>query len=555
MAKEYEKSNSQNLPASTAEFIKQVLRMMRYRRKVQQEVQAELVAHFEDELKDCATYEEREQKAQQLIAEFGDVKLLAVLLRRAKKRCRPLWWTIVARTFQTAGVLILCFILYVVWFLSGKPVITTDYIAELNSIVRPGADESLNAAPLYHKAAELYEKLPDDISKLLGTKYKQATAEQKLLLQKWLTDNEQALELVVAGSKKPYYWRKYSNKKEEFGMIGVLVPKLSEFRKLAYSLLWRAQVRAEQGRYEAAFDDMKSCYRLGQHLKGDKTTIEQLVGIAIEVISVQAIRDIISKYQINAATLAALQQDFEQMIADEDFTVSLKVERLFIYDEIQRCFTDDKIGKGHLYLPRFLMVSDWPADYENGKDFEYFISGLSYSAKFLFGHPNKEETLESANEFFDYCEQLSLKTAAQMHVESDAIDNKLEKFFSDNIFLETLAPAVRRVVEISNRLPTEVGATFTVIATLRYKQDKGRYPQDLNQLLTAGYLKQLPMDSFADKPLVYKKTDDNLILYSVGHNFTDNGGESGRDEKGRIKNWRPDGDTVFWPMPKSVEKQ
>ena len=73
---------------------------------------AELAAHFEDELKGCATDKEREQKARQLISEFGDAKLLAVLLRRAKKRCRPVWRTVVARTFQTIGVLILFFALY-----------------------------------------------------------------------------------------------------------------------------------------------------------------------------------------------------------------------------------------------------------------------------------------------------------------------------------------------------------------------------------------------------------------------------------------------------------
>ncbi|GAI50387.1 unnamed protein product, partial [marine sediment metagenome] len=125
-----------NLPACAVEFIKLVIRKMRYRKKVRQDVQAELSAHFEDELKDCATDEEKAQKAQQLIAGFGDVKLLAVLLRRAKKRCRPLWRTVVARTFQTVGVLIVCFVIYVVWFLTGKPVITTDYVAELNRIVR-----------------------------------------------------------------------------------------------------------------------------------------------------------------------------------------------------------------------------------------------------------------------------------------------------------------------------------------------------------------------------------------------------------------------------------
>ncbi|GAI85495.1 unnamed protein product, partial [marine sediment metagenome] len=94
-----ETQNLEHLPAGAVEFIKRVLKKMRYRREVRQDVQAELTAHFEDELKDCTTDEQKQQKAQQLITNFGDLKLLAILLRRAKKRCRPLWRTIVARTF------------------------------------------------------------------------------------------------------------------------------------------------------------------------------------------------------------------------------------------------------------------------------------------------------------------------------------------------------------------------------------------------------------------------------------------------------------------------
>lgn len=107
------KEKNNILPACAIEYIKLVVSKMRYRKKVRQDVQAELAAQFEDELKDCATDEEKEQKAEKLITEFGDVKLLAVLLRRAKKRCRPIWRKMVARTFQTVKVVILCLILAV----------------------------------------------------------------------------------------------------------------------------------------------------------------------------------------------------------------------------------------------------------------------------------------------------------------------------------------------------------------------------------------------------------------------------------------------------------
>jgi len=570
-----ETQNLEHLPAGAVEFIQRVLKKMRYRKKVRQDVQAELTAHFEDELKDCTTDEQKQQKAQQLITSFGDMKLLAVLLRRAKKRCRPLWRTIVARTFQAVGVLILCFIVYVVWFLSGKPVITTNYVAELNNMVRPVADESLNAAPLYIKAIELYEKRCDDVVELrsktqptpeemgllensllmlLGKKYEEVTPEQKKRIEKWLNDNNEIFELVIAGAKKPYHWQTYGGHGDTTEMMSILMPKLSGFRKLTFALLWRARRRAEQGRFKDAFDDMKSCYRLGQHIRGDKTLIEQLVGIAIEAMSVRTIREIVGEYEIDSAILADLQRDFEQIIDDENFAISYKAERLTMYDEIQRCFTSDRFGKGHLYLPRFRRISDLAGNYENEEDIGDFIVVLLYSAPYLFGHPNKEETLKSVNALYDYYEQLSLKTAVQRHTESGAIDDKFKELVNGNVFLGILIPAIGRVIEIGDRVPVEVRATLTMIAIFRYKNDTGQYPQNLNQLVADGYLKQLPIDSYSDKPLVYKKTEDNFILYSFGPDFKDDDGVSAKDSKGRARPWRDNGDTVFWPVPKPQVK-
>ena len=607
MAKEYEKKDFENLPASVAEFIKELLKKMRYRRKVRDDVRAELTAHFEDELKDCKTSEEKEQKAERLIADFGDLKLLAILLRRAKKRCRPLWRTVVARTFQAIGVLILCFVLYVAWFLTGKPVITTDYVAELNKIVRPPADDSLNAAPLYHKAVDLKKELSDDFllffaknhkaivdekfpqrievlarkidmffsdrgqkdfqeerqgiqdevskvfAELLRKKYDELTIEQKNISKRWIQEQEDALKLIVEGSQRQYYWRTYKSGAENpTEMIGVLMPHLSEFRWLAFALRLRAWSRAEQGRYKDAFDDMKSSYRFGRHLRGDKILIEQLVGIALEALAVQNIRDIVDGYEIDSTILADFQRDFEQIIAGEDFTVSLKAEKLCVYDEIQRCFTVGRFGGGHLYLSR---LSSLKNDFQSGVEeiaVETIFSPQKWpmAVKVLFAHPDKKQTREMAEDYYDFWRKVYHKTPGQIRAEGINVEKQSMEIIEGNVFLQIFAPSLARINEIAHRNETEVYATGTILALLRYEKDKGSYPNDLQQLITAGYLRQLPMDLFSDKQLVYRKTDDDFILYSVGPNFTDEGGEYSRDSKGRIKNWLDNGDTIFWPVPK-----
>jgi len=547
------------LPACAAEFIKLVINKMRYRKKIRQDVQAELAVHFEDELKECTTDGDKEQKAQQLIAEFGDVKLLAVLLRRAKKRCRPLWRTAVVRTLQTVVVLIVCFVIYIVWFLTGKPVITTDYVAELNRIVRPIADETQNAAPLYHKAAELYEKVPEDVSKLLGNKYREAVAEEKQLVEKWLNENKETLELVISGAQKPYYWRMYGNKRYPDVMMAILMPSLADFRNLARVLLWRAHLHAEQGRYEDAFGDIKCCYRFGQHLRGDKSLIEQLVGMAIEAFAAQTLRDILSEHRIDSPVLAELQQGFEKMIADEDCTVSFKFEKLSIYDEIQRCFTEDRFGGGHLYLSRISALGDVTSD-----DLQEIVVETIFSpgqwpraARVLFFHPDKQQTREMADRCYAFWGKIAQKTPAQIRAEGIDTEKEAMEIIKGNLLLEIFTPAIGRVCEIAHRGKADIEAALTIIAILRYEQDSGGYPQNLEQLVADDYLKKLSIDPYSDEPLVYRRTDDGFTLYSAGPNFIDDGGTIFYDDRSRPR-WRgttKGGDTVFWPVPKSQLKQ
>jgi hypothetical protein len=432
--------------------------------------------------------------------------------------------------------------------MSGKPVITTDYVAELNRVNRPVTDETLNAAPLYHKAAERYSKLPDDISVLLRKKYKEVTPEQKQLVEKWLTDNQEILELVISGTQKPYYWRTYGNKQNTSEMISILLPHLNEFRKLVRALTWRARLRAEQGRYEDAFNDVQSCYRFGRHLKGDGFLVEQLTALSTEMVATETLRDILSEYRIDAARLAVLQKDYEQMIGGENFAIGLEAEKMSLFDEIQRCFTADGRGGGHLYIIRIREIAEL-FDWSNTDSWL-----MMNFVHVLFTHPNKQQTLTAVNKFYDYVQEATFKTPARMRTEQIDIDQELQRLSSGNVLLSMFLPGFERIIEYSYQNKANVQATLTIIAILRYKQDTGGYPENLEQLISDAYLKELPMDPYSDKPLVYKKTGDSFVLYSLGPDFDDDGGVENPEDSQKRRQEGP-GDEVFWPVPKSQAKK
>ncbi len=568
MGNKYPDKLLENLPPSAAEFIKLIIKKMRYRKIVRAEVTAELAYHFEDELKDCKTEEEEKEKARKLIEEFGDPKLLAVLLRRAKKRCRPLLRTVIARSFQVIGVLLLCLILYIVWFFTGKPNITTNYFTQLNELVRPTVDESLNAAPYYQQAAELYEKnwddaaesrdrepndltdeqrqmLETDMNVLLGSGYEKATDQQRKRVIRWLQKNEEIFDLLAAGSKKPYYWVSYKDDGDLASLIENVMPRLSTFRSLAQALRWRTGLAISEGRCGDALDDVRTCYRLGQHLTGEKILVEQLVGFAIEGLATYTFRETLSQCQIDSKTLVAIQADFEKMTVEQRFVPSLKAESLLFYDGIQRYFIDDPFG-GHLDLRGLDGLSD----------FQLFLvkpleqKGIFVLPHILFTHPDKEQTRETYDKFCEFWEKTAMKTPSQLRTEDIDFKKQAEEIVKGNLLLETSAPKFARTSEIGHRLKTSLESSLAIIAILRFKGDKGSYPENFGQLISEGYLKELPIDPFSDKPLVYRQEDDTFILYSYGKDFDDDGGQYSEWGQSRYG-----GDQVFWPVESTEQKE
>jgi len=258
----------EHLPAGSAEFIKLVIKKMRYRENVRSEVLAELISHFQDGLMDCKTDREKEQAAQRLITEFGDVKLLAVLLRRAKKRCRPLWRTVVARTFQTVGVLILCFIIYAVWFSTGRPTISVDYLAVINQMNRPQVRDEDNAWPHYQKAMALYVEPDQRVSKLIGRSQREfkrklyfsdLDKDKQEKIYEWLKENESFWEnldlsrkqLIGRCFKEGLVPLPYQHERSLTRLYPYYIGHYWAFDAAIKDILWRIERRLESGRLES----------------------------------------------------------------------------------------------------------------------------------------------------------------------------------------------------------------------------------------------------------------------------------------------------------------
>jgi hypothetical protein len=169
-------------------------------------------------------------------------------------------------------------------------------------------------------------------------------------------------------------------------------------------------------------------------------------------------------------------------------------------------------------------------------------------------HARRDETVAMGERIYNQQAKIVRMSPYERHAgnlrSGDEILSSVHKY--RYFLLHYLIPAAERCSDIAYRGKALHEAAVAILALKQWHLKKNEYPAGLNDLVTAGFLKELPMDPYSDKQLVYKRIDDDFMLYSLGCNFKDDGGKI-VEERGDMQKWgsHDDGDAVFWPVPKS----
>jgi hypothetical protein len=209
----------------------------------------------------------------------------------------------------------------------------------------------------------------------------------------------------------------------------------------------------------------------------------------------------------------------------------MTAEKAFLYDFIQRSFTDDGKGSGRPIKLAVALVSEDLPDALKG---------------FVVGYPDRKEVTANIEQYFTQVAELTEQTPRQLNP-SGSNRSKWDELASGFSLLDISGPAMGKAAALSWRAKTQKRAIPAILAIVRYQQDNGDYPANLNELVKAGYLKALPQDPYSNEPMRYKLLDNDFTLYSVGQDMTDNKGQLGT-KNGKPLKWAEEGDWVFWPV-------
>jgi hypothetical protein len=94
-----------------------------------------------------------------------------------------------------------------------------------------------------------------------------------------------------------------------------------------------------------------------------------------------------------------------------------------------------------------------------------------------------------------------------------------------------IIPNYTRAMSVTARNQTLANQALVVCGLERYRSAHGEYPESLDALVPQ-FVEKLPRDIIGGQPLHYRRVSDGkFLLYSVGWNETDDGGQPDKSRK------------------------
>ena len=550
----------------------------------------ELIAHFVDGM-------ERDISAQQLVDDFGDPAVVAKLIQSSKRKNRPFWkkslhafgYGIIALIIAYAGIW--------VFYHQGVPVISTDYVVQLNAGIAD-VDDSEKAWPIYRP---------------MWTKYK--LSEGEVIPEIWFTDglrfirkgepgweaakaafleHQDLIDAFREGAKRPYFGIELKANQNEYSeedfaalfpnltrsdsqdsgveegndgvsgrlpddwLVGILLPHVQQMRNAARLFAFDIQLAIEEGDSDRVVQDIETMLGLARHAAEGRLLVCGLVGYAISGMAFSEIESVVKEDPsfFNEQQLQRLQLAVRNVKLKG--WISYDGEALLVSDLIQRIYTNDGQGDGHITPQGFEVMSAlssfgtpgiFGGELSEKESWESLAESV-IGPLGLFTVATRGEVVAKADQFF---EAASADLNRPMWVgKSKDIYKELDLEKWKYAPLGLILPATENVRNVMDRSIARQEGVLGAIALQRFHIANGVWPNSWDEI-PKSTLQRSPVDQLTGEPLIFKIVDQSPLIYSLGYDLDDDGGVTPEGVRPNFYRFdvhdlgKSDGDWIVWP--------
>ncbi|MGQ9649354.1 MAG: hypothetical protein ACUVXJ_04525 [Phycisphaerae bacterium] len=289
----------------------------------------------------------------------------------------------------------------------------------------------------------------------------------------------------------------------------------SNCRETARTLTARARrAMTEQNDLDSALSDIRAVLNLASGLEDDQRAISMIVGITCRCMALGEVTHWPEEMKLSNPQLGRLQDLARAQRRDPKrlAEIMLKSDHLLQQDIVNQMYTGDD-RDGGWFVPTYCRpeITDHPS-----------LGLLNLLSPF---YDSRRQAKDRLDEYFRR-QFASIDTPAPPPPPASTLLNRPSPSWDP-----TLPFRVNKERDWSWGIRWSLGhdkmwveGTITVLAVAAYRNDHGRFPESLDELVPR-YLEAVPMDPFTSQPLRYRlDTEEGYRLYSVGEDGKDDGG-------------------------------
>jgi hypothetical protein len=287
--------------------------------------------------------------------------------------------------------------------------------------------------------------------------------------------------------------------------MNTFLNETQRMRMAVHLLSTHAAVSVATGDTAAATDDVLQIIAVARNLSDEPMLISQLVRIALTVVAVNATESILATAPDGAPNLPEIQAAFAAEIPVPRLVFGLRGERgMFMR-------ITENLDSGRMSL-------DDLAD--GGKSGPGFSPGFAQFRQYI---PDQQAV---GTELLTELIAAATRSRAERRAVGDAMELRVRGMTERRYTLvRLLLPAITRVCDADDRAVAQLGCAVAGIACERFRQKTGSWPKALADI-PKDIFSEIPTDPFTGKSVLFKRTETGAVVYSVGSDGVDDGGET-----------------------------
>lgn len=344
-----------------------------------------------------------------------------------------------------------------------------------------------------------------------------------------LDRNAEHLALIVEASRRERFYSPLLSDEEPPWMFGVLLPVEQEQRAAARQLTARSMLQLEEGDVCGAWDDIMACHRLARLTGQAPFLISSLVSFSVDSIPYDAAQALMASRSTTADQARSFVEEMQRLSPLPSTVESAQtVERLAVLDAVILT------ARGEVFLEEDRPLSKLGVGLSGAIDWNRVLRLVNSEIdKRVEALRDPHLANRSANvETLDEAVRTRAQPLPTLGLRAFAGDREGASRDAGWTIINCFLPALEQMAVSETRGIARERLLLAGFALTAYQREQGAYPESLAAVVP-DLLSEVPIDPWSGNELIYRRTDDGFVVYSVDQNLKDDGGVSPDVEAGR----------------------